>query len=340
MRLFEQGRTRLLGAAIGTCLVTAVGVTGAFAQDATPEPSTQSTPAAGTAEATPEQYRATAAERTALAEQVQHVTDTIATVQADRDAVGGTGDWTAVDDLLAKANQLRDAAKATLETDDLMPARQQLGAAEGAAMAAEALIRAQLSDYGLPSQQAGASRALVAAYNQIHETSDRVNAGTDDNAKAFATTAQGLYQTAYDLYNAGTYAQAARTAEVALQVAGLADILGTEFTIGTASGGANIVPANGQDVVVIEGGTRDGGFGRGGRDERGEVKRGGEPAIEVRPGFQDGGEPGFTVEGEPGFSGVITLEPAAGTRAIGFGGSGIDDFSTDSPLEVPAPDFD
>jgi hypothetical protein len=331
MRLFEQGRTRLLGAAIGTCLVIAVGVTSAFAQEATPEPSTQSTPA-GTAEATPEQYRATAAERTALAEHIQQITDTIATVQADRDAVGGTGDWTTVDDLLAKANQLRDAAKATLETDDLTPVRQQLFAAEGAAMAAESLVRAQLSNYGLPSQQAGASRTLVAAYNQIHETSNRVNAGTDENAKAFVTTAQNLYQTAYDLYNAGTYAQAARTAEVALQVAGIADILGTEFTVGTASGGVNIESANGQDVVVIEGGTKEDGFGRGGRDERGEVKVGGESTIEVRSGF--------TIKGESGFSGVVVLEPATGARGFGVGGPGLDDFSTDSPLEVPAPDFD
>ncbi len=331
MRLLEQGRTRLLGAAIGTCLVTAVGVTSAFAQEATPEPSTQSTPAAGTAEATPGGYRATAAERTALAEQVQHVTDTIATVQADRDAVGGSGDWTAVDDLLAKAAQLRDAAKTTLDSDDLSPARQQLFAAEGAAMAAESLIRAQLSDYGLPSQQAGASRTLVAAYNQIDELSERVNAGTDENAKALATTAQNLYQTAYDLYNAGTYAQAARTAEVASQVAGIAGILTASFTMGTATGGAVMVePANGQDLVIIEGGTREGDFGPKVRGDRGEVKAGGEPAIEVFPAFPD--------TGEPGFSGVVVFGPGGGGFAAG--GPGFDDFSTDSPLEVPAPNFD
>jgi hypothetical protein len=332
MRLLEQGRTRLLGAAIGTCLVTAVGVTSAFAQEATPEPSTQSTPAAGTAEATPDEYRATAAERTALAEQVQQVTDTIATVQADRDAVGGTGDWTAVDDLLAKATQLRDAAKTTLQSDDLSPARQQLFAAEGAAMAAESLMRAQLSDYGLPSQQAGASRTLVAAYNQIDEVSERVNAGTDENAKALATTAQNLYQTAYDLYNAGTYAQAARTAEVAWQVAGLADVLTASFTVRSASGGAMVESANGQDVVIVEGGTKESDPGPRGRVERGDVKAGGEPAVEFGPGFAE--------KGEPGFSGVVVLEPAFGARGFAAGGPAIDDFSTESPLEVPAPDFD
>jgi hypothetical protein len=44
MRLSERGRTRLIGATVGTCLVTAIGVTGAIAQDATPVPSGQATP--------------------------------------------------------------------------------------------------------------------------------------------------------------------------------------------------------------------------------------------------------------------------------------------------------
>ncbi|MEA2529715.1 MAG: hypothetical protein QOG89_1359, partial [Thermomicrobiales bacterium] len=99
------------------------------------------------------------------------MTDTIATVQRDRDSVAGTADLAAVDDLLAKATKLRDAGKATLDGDDVSAAPRQLLAAHGAAMAAESLLRAQLSDYGLPSQQAAASRTLVAAYNHIDEIS-------------------------------------------------------------------------------------------------------------------------------------------------------------------------
>jgi hypothetical protein len=322
MRLMGQGRARLLGAALGTCLVTAVGVTNAFAQDGTPVPSDQATPVTQTDEATP---RASAAEKTALAEQLQDVTDTIATVQADRDAVGGNGDWTAVDDLLAKATQMRDTARATVDGDDVSAARQQLAAAEGAAMAAESLIRAQLSDYGLPSQQAGASRALVAAYNRIAEVSDRVSAGSDDNAKGFATAAQHLYKTAYDLYNTGTYAQAARTAEVATQVAGLADVLSGAAVLSTDGGGMIAgEPADGQDVVIIE---RRGGRPGFGPNERGRGKR-------------DEGMPGFPGDDEVGTPRLVVIGP--GGKGDGFAGPGAGDggFSTDSPLEVPAPDFD
>jgi len=325
MRLMGQSRTRLLGAAIGTCLVTAVGVSGAIAQDATPVPSDQATPSAQTGEATPGEYHASAAEKTALAEQLQHVSDTIATVQKDRDAVGGTGDWTTVDDLLTKATQLRDAAKTTLEGDDVSVAPQQLFAAEGAAMAAESLIRAQLSDYGLPSQQAGASRTLVAAYNQIAEVSDRVNTGTDENAKGFATTAQNLYKTAYDLYNAGTYAQAARTAEVATQVAGIADVF--SGSVEFAAGGKvefNDEPANGQDVVIVEPGEGGPGFAP---DERGHVEH-----REVRPGI-----PG---KGEAGFPAIVVDGPRGKGGGFAVGAPGYDDFSTESPLDVPAPNFD
>src|SRR5262249_32072546 len=127
--------------------------------------------------------------------------------------------------------KLRDDAKATLAGDDVSAAPQQLFAAHGAAMAAEALLRAPLADYGLPSQQAGASRTLVAVYNQIKEISDRVSGTDNADAKSFTTTAQNLYKTAYDLYNAGTYARAASTADVAAQLAGIADFMTNSFTV-------------------------------------------------------------------------------------------------------------
>jgi hypothetical protein len=319
MRLIDRSRARLLGATVGTCLVTAIGISGALAQDATPTLGDTATPPAQTQPQKPD-ARASAAARTALAEHLQRVTDTIATVQKDRDAVT-TGDLAAVDDLLDKATRLRDDAKATLAGDDISAVPQQLFAAQGAAVSAEALLRAQLSDYGLPSQQAGASRTLVAAYNQIKEISDRVSATDDVDAKDFAMTAQSLYKTAYDLYNAGTYAQAASTADVAARVAGLADLMAAPSTV--------TIPADGKGVVVEPGPGQPGSETRDGEPgERGN--RG--PSIDVAASFPNQGP------GEPGR--VVVVGPGSDVGGVSVGGGPIDDFSTDSPLEVPAPSFD
>ncbi|MEA2527512.1 MAG: hypothetical protein QOF73_4739 [Thermomicrobiales bacterium] len=325
MRLIERGRTRLIGATVGTCLVTAIGVTGAIAQDATPVPSGQATPSTQSEQPATSEHRVSAAEKTALAEQVQRVTDTIATVQQDRDSVAGTADLAAVDDLLAKATKLRDAGKATLDGDDVSAAPRQLLAAHGAAMAAESLLRAQLADYGLPSQQAGASRTLVAAYNHIDEISKRANEGTDEDANNFATTAQSLYKTAYDLYNAGTYAQAARTAEVAAHVARIADLL-------TAP---DVFSAPQQHLAVVGPEMGRPGFGPEGGEHR--VRGAWGPPVEAVPALPDGGEIG-SVE-------VFAIGPRSEPGGLGgFGpfvaANGPGDFSTDTPLEVPAPTFD
>jgi hypothetical protein len=326
MRLIERSRARLLGAAVGTCLVTAIGISGALAQEATPTPGGEATPPAQTGQAQPN-HPASAAARTALAEQLQQVTDTITIVQKDRAAVT-SGDLAAVDDLLAKAAKLRDDAKTTLAGDDVSAVPQQLLAAHGAAMAAEGLLRAQLSDYGLPSQQAGASRTLVAAYNQIKEISDRVSAANNAHAKDFATTAQNLYKTAYDRYNAGAYAQAAGTADVAARVAGIADILTNPVTVTAPGNGSAEASPNGPNVVIVGPGPgRPGSETKDGRPGESGLQG---PSVQAGPGFPD--------QGQGDFGGVV-VGPATGVAAVSIAGGQYDDFSTESPLDVPAPNF-
>jgi TolA-binding protein len=315
MQLSNARKLRLLGGAVGTCLAAAIGVSAVVAQEATPTPSASATPSATTEQPPQPGFGGTAEEKTALAEAVQKVSDTITAVQKDRDAAAGKTDLGTVDALLAQAGKLRDQAKASLQTDDVSKAPRQLLVANQAAMAAEALIRAQLTDYGLPSQQAGVSRTLVAAFNEIDEVTGRTASTTDQDAASLVTTAQALYKAAYDLYNAGTYAQAAGTAEVAARVARLADVLTSDVVT---------VPGPGAGV---EGGPPKG--------RRGD----GFGPVQVVPGVEIGpGGPGPDANAP---SRSIVIE---GPRVEIGGAGGLDDaggdFSSETPLEVPAPNFD
>jgi hypothetical protein len=312
MHFSHARKLQLLGGAVGTCLAAAIGVSAVVAQEATPTPSASATPSATTGQPPNPEFGGTAEEKTALAEAVQRVSDTIAAVQKDRDAAAGKTDLGTVDALLAQAGKLRDEAKAALQTADVSKAPRQLLVANEEAMAAEALIRAQLAAYGLPSQQAGASRTLVAAYNVIDEVSGRTASTTDQDSASLVTTAQGLYKAAYDLYNAGTYAQAAGTAEVAARVARLADVLTSDLAT---------VPGPGQAIEIgPQKGHRGDGFGRGQ----------GVPGVEFGP---EG--PGPDANGPVG---AIVIE-GKGLDIGGFG-DGASGFSTETPLEVPAPNFE
>ena len=114
---------------------------------------------------------------------------------------------------------LRDRAQtASTGADDALTLRL-ARAAVATARAAGDLIEAQLTAYGLPSQQTRASEILAAAFETIEAVSTDVAGATDADVATAITIAQQLYQSAYDLYNAGTYAQAAKTAQVAVRVA-------------------------------------------------------------------------------------------------------------------------
>jgi hypothetical protein len=183
---------------------------------------------------------ATAAEKTRLAAEIQALTDAIALVQTDRDAVASQIDTAEIDALLVKATELRDAAQASLETDDVSTAPRTIMAGMQTTMAAQALLEAELTDFGLPSQQGRASHVLVGAYYAIDEASalatTETEASPDADAAFFLATAQRLYERAYEQYNAGTYAQAERTALVAQQVAVIGGLLRAEVPAGDLPG--------------------------------------------------------------------------------------------------------
>lgn len=220
--VIRLNRRRVLVGAAGAGLATTLGATLAFAQDVTPTPSTgttdpngSATPSAGTSGI------GTATESTLL----QQVDDAITSAQADVAAVGNAVDLSVVQQLLTAATGLRDRLAAAPSGTDDSASRRLARAAITTADAASDLLKAHLSNYGLPSQQDRASRILAAAYDRIQALSTSIDTSQDADAATFVTTAQTLYQSAYDLFNAGTYAGAAGTAEVAAEVGEVAAIL-------------------------------------------------------------------------------------------------------------------
>jgi TolA-binding protein len=208
-------RRSVLAGAAGVGLATALGATLGKAQESTPVPGSSTTPPAG---------GTTEGATTTL---LQRIDDVIAQVQADRDAVSSSIDVTLVDQLLAKASAFRDqVASATKLTG--VETFQQAHAAISLARAASAAIVGELSNFGLPSQQARTSRVLAAVHGAITEISDLAASSTDVNVTEALSLAQQLYQSAYEAYNAGTYAKATAlaraagsTAEAAALAAGL-----------------------------------------------------------------------------------------------------------------------
>jgi hypothetical protein len=84
---------------------------------------------------------------------------------------------------------------------------------------------AQLTHTGLPSQEASSSKALVNAYERITAVSEATASSTEVDVSFYVTTAQSLYQTGYNQYNEGNYAQAAANGKVTASLARIASIL-------------------------------------------------------------------------------------------------------------------
>jgi hypothetical protein len=353
--MISMSGSRWKGAAT---LVTVSGIaftiatSGALAQD----DAVVATPAAESSveNATPPAIAANGAgafDKAQLTESIQQLTDVIAVVQKDRDSVANTIDLTEIDALLAKATELRDSAKATLQTDDVSTAPQAIFTGLQSAGAAHGLIKAGVEAYGLPSQQAHASRVLVQAYYAIDEITSGLKPDADANATFFAETAKRLYSNAFELYNAGTYTQAEQTAAVAQQVATIGS---PEFEIATSGcaepgvivvDGENLKPETSVGVPearVPPGDNPNGAFQEGQLPANVEVvlppKQGGNPSgsvngprVDVYPGTRDGGIPAP-------YPGVFTVNGPSFSSGTVFSLSGLD--GSDTPLEVPAPNFD
>ncbi|MER3437796.1 MAG: hypothetical protein C4346_09545, partial [Chloroflexota bacterium] len=116
------------------------------------------------------------------------------------------------------ASALRaQVASATTQTD--VETFQQAHAAISLARAASAVIVGELSNFGLPSQQARTSRVVAAVHGTITEIGDQVSSSADTTVPETIALAQQLYRAAYEAYSAGTYAKAGALARAAVSAA-------------------------------------------------------------------------------------------------------------------------
>jgi hypothetical protein len=250
-------RRRVVAGALGAGLVATAGLRFAGAQedDATPDATDEATPAVGVGGVQGEDEAAEVTDAIARADAA------IAAAQADRDAVAGQIDTQTIDQLLGQATTLRDRAQTASDGGDAVQAWRLARAAAATADAAGELVAAQLITAGLPSQQAPASRILAEAFDAIDEVGQETADAGDADVDFYVTTAQSLYQSAFDLYGGGAYGQAARTARVAARLAGIGAFLAApadEVDFGDERGRGR------------RGGGRDGGPGFGGDHDEDE----------------------------------------------------------------------
>lgn len=183
-------RRTLIGSAAGLTAVTLAGAGYANAQQSTPGTNAPDD-----------------ADVTTLMDRAREV---IALVEADRASVSADLDVTRADQLLGFASDLLDQATgATATAGDAIEAQRRLAISSiSAAMGARASLVAALSPFGLPSQEAPASRELATTHEWITGSTEAISA----SAVAEATTALGfaedLYTAAFDAFGAGRYAEA------------------------------------------------------------------------------------------------------------------------------------
>ncbi len=255
------------GLAAGGAL--AAGVFGfAVAQDS-------ATPEAGDDRAGKQRGPSDGDDATRLAEHIARIRESMAEVEADRDAVASEIDARTVDDMLSQATSLLDEAEAALESGDTTTIGRQVHGARGLVQAAHLAIVAELTYPGLPSQATRAGSYLAT-------THDRVTAATDAAADSpteiggIVGLAQEMYQQAYDLYEDGAFAQAGAYARVAAELA----------DTGLVLSGASPAGKSGQG----RGGSERGGRANGSRGRRGGMND--MPAIggDDRPVPGEGGD--------------------------------------------------
>ncbi len=233
-------RRILVGGTVAAGLATAgyLRLAGAQTESSTPEAEvtddTSATPDASTS----------TGDTSRTASMLDHAETVLAAVRADRDAVASEFDTTTVDAVFDQATQLVEAAQAALDGGDTQGAVRFAAGAWQSAEAAGDLIVAQLSYPGLPSQEGAASRVLARAFERIGDVTATADTA-DADVSFYVTTAQGVYQTAYDQYNDGAYAQALANGKAIVALTGAAAIL------------------SGDEGLRLPGTFDDGHFGRG-----------------------------------------------------------------------------
>ncbi|MGB3329706.1 MAG: hypothetical protein WBA46_12175 [Thermomicrobiales bacterium] len=187
----------------------------------------------------------------------------IASVKADRDALASSIDTAPIDELLSLAADLQTKAEAasigtgpgrrsskassgstsssatssstpaassssssTSSTETTTPGKLELAfAAAHTAQAARATIVAQLAKFGLPSQQARLSRSLAAVYDAVKSIGTTAGTAGEADASTLVSHAEAAYKSAYDAYNAKTYASATAYGEAAARLGRAAAML-------------------------------------------------------------------------------------------------------------------
>lgn len=253
---------RAVMAAAAAGLATAGASTGflrlASAQD------DAATPAAEATDATPATSTSPESDTSRVSTIIERARAEIAAVEADREAVADQIEAATVDEVLSQASLLVDEAQAGLDGGDPDAAMRLAAGSWRTAEAGRDLIVAQVSYAGLPSQQAAASRVLAQAYERI-DTVATATATAD--VGFYVTTAQAVYQVAYEQYAASAWAQALANGKAISGLLEAASIL-------AGSGGA------GRD------GAGAGTFGEGGID-RNSRGRGMQAPMDGQPGPDD-----------------------------------------------------
>lgn len=186
----------------------------------------------------------------------------IASVKADRDAVASSIDVASVDELLSLASDLQTKAEAATVNSSGMgrkssgstssssssasatpsastgtgaasttatttaPGKIELAAAAvRTAQAARAIMVAQMAKFGLPSQQARLSKKLAEIYAAVKEIATSAGTAGVADASTLVTHAEAAYKSAYDAYNAKTYASAAAYGEATVELGEAAAVL-------------------------------------------------------------------------------------------------------------------
>jgi hypothetical protein len=241
----------------------------------------------------------------------------IASVKKDRDAVASKIDVTTVDRILAVATTLQSQSSSA--TTSSATSREQLAsAAETTAWSARDVIEAELSAYGLPSQQIGVSQVLADLHGSIVVAGKTVASAKNPGATSLLTISQQLYTSAYDQYGAGTFAQFEKTGDAA---AGLTDAI--DELLGTSDSGTTGGNDNQGDGEQNDGGN-------------GSTARTGTPAGNAEGGSSDSEQNG---QGGDRQSDNGSDGSDGGGGGENQGQNGADSPDPTTPVDVPAPSF-
>lgn len=242
-------RRHLVGGAAGIATAATAAVALGSLVSAQSSGSTTATPEAGSGGSS---SAGSAQDATAITDRSATI---IASVKADRDALAASLDTATIDELLSLATDLQTKAEAApvatgsgrrtgggsssssgssssatpaagTSTADNTLSKQALAlAAVRTALAARETIVAQLANFGLPSEQARVSRVLAAIYDGVKSVATEAGSASVDDASTLVTHAEAAYQSAFEAYNAKTYARATAYGDASAHLAEAAAVL-------------------------------------------------------------------------------------------------------------------